>query len=527
MSDTNRKKAVAYVRISSERQVNNESPATQAQAIQHYADLNNIEIVKWYEDIAKSGKNAEREGLQELLKYCLKHKGEIDYWIVYNMRRASRDIDTYSSEVRLVLKARGVTIRSATEPAVNDTKEGRFMENLLVLLGQLDNESKAEVTIDNMRSLALQGYWLHPPVVGYEKHRIQNDLGKLRSTLRPSLMASKVTQVLERFSQGDITKAELTRYAATIGLRSRYGKKLGEDSINRLLKNPVYAGYVSDKFTDYKLIQGKHSALISSETYEHIQQILYPKNGRKNEIHLQKNDKYPLKGLMLCINCSLPLYASAPKTGSGTYSPRYHCSRKQCKGKVKSIKAVDVHQDFEKLLSRIKPSKGILKLYKTILIRETNEAIGSLNKKMKKIRDDLDSLAESRLRVVRKFTDEKIDLDEKNALTDDIDQQKLEKAAKLRDLEKMQGLREADIELAINVMGQIEKQWTESDIDIKIKFQNMLFPEGVIYDSFNRRFGTTKISQLYRCISNKKDSEESLKSDLVAGAGLEPATLWL
>ncbi len=96
------KKAAAYIRISSMRQINNESPSTQRTAIQRYADDNGIEVVEWFEDIAKSGKNAERTGLQDLLKYCLNRRNEIEYWIVYNMKRASRDNDSYTTEVKIV-----------------------------------------------------------------------------------------------------------------------------------------------------------------------------------------------------------------------------------------------------------------------------------------------------------------------------------------------------------------------------------------------------------------------------------------
>src|SRR3982751_5577413 len=130
------KKAVAYIRISSQRQINNESPSTQREAIQRYADANGVKIVRWFEDIARTGKNAEREGLQELLEYCIQHKGELSYWIVYNMRRASRDIESYTTIIKSALKARGISVRSATEPAIDDTKEGRFLETLFVALGQ-------------------------------------------------------------------------------------------------------------------------------------------------------------------------------------------------------------------------------------------------------------------------------------------------------------------------------------------------------------------------------------------------------
>jgi site-specific DNA recombinase len=527
MTEQSRKKAVAYVRISSMRQINNESPVTQRDLIQRYADANNIEIVKWFEDIAKSGKNADRDGLQDLLKFCITNRGKIQHWIVYNMRRASRDNESYTTEVKLVLRARGITVRSATEPAVDDTKEGRFLETLLVALGQLDNEGKAETTIDNMRALTMQGYWLNAPMVGYDMCKIPNELGKLRPSLRPNAMASKVRIVLERFSVGDITKAELTRFAEKIGLRSRYGKVLTEDRIHRLLKHPIYAGYISSNFTNYELVEGKHPALISLETYETNQRILFGKNARKGETHLKVNKLYPLKGLVQCINCHKPLYASAPTAGNGQPSPRYHCARSECRGKVKSIKARQVHDDFELMLQKFIPSNGILKLYKTILIREANSQLGRLNSNIKSLRDDISRLDSARLNAIQKFTESEISIDEKNELIDHLDSQKLLSSSRLKDLERQQSLRTADIEQAINLMDNVAAQWAESELDIQIRFQNMLFPDGLVYDHERGKFGTSTISPLYRYVPTKKDLSEPEKSFLVAGRGLEPLTSWL
>ena len=523
----NSKKAVAYIRISSMRQIDNESPATQREAIQRYADANNITIVKWFEDIAKSGKNVEREGLQQLLNYCLKNRGSLEHWIVYNMRRASRDIESYTTIINSALKGRGITIRSATEPAIDDTKEGRFLETLFVALGQLDNEGKAEVTVDNMRSLTMQGYWLNAPVLGYDICKVANSIGKPRPSLKPNQMAQKVKQTLERYSEGDISKADLARYAKEIGLRSRYNKVLSHDSIHRLIKHPVYAGFISNSFTEWKLVEAKHPPIISVETYERNQGLLYGLKSRKGETHLKINKTYPLKGLILCISCGNLLYASAPRTGNGQTSPRYHCARKQCKGKVKSIKASLVHDDFERMLHKIKPTAGVLKLYKEILIREANKQLGRLNNQIEDLRNGLSDISNSRNNTVQKYVDGYISLEEKNQLVDSLDSRKISLQSELKELESLQNIREADIELAIELMENVDKQWAHSDFDVKIRFQNMLFPRGVVYDYETGKFGTSEISPLYRCVGIEKAPEGALDSYLVAGAGLEPATLWL
>lgn len=520
---TQRRRALAYIRISSQRQINGESPQTQETYIQQYAANNNIEIVDTFYDEAKSGKNTDRQELQNMLRYAREHKNEIDLVIVYKMNRASRDMDSYVIGFRLQLKSLGIQIRSATEPGIDDTPTGQLLEYISIAIGQLDNDTKRGFTMDNMTALALQGYWQHPPIVGYETHKIANDIGKLRPTLKPSKMAPLVKQVLERFSQGDITKAELTRYAANINLRSRYGKKLSEDRINALLKHPVYAGYIVDNFTKGELVEGKHEALISLETFELNQALLNNKRKRTGEVHLKLNPDYPLKGSVLCLHCKKPLYASAPQTGNGGKSPRYHCSRSTCKGLFKSVGAAQIHEDFEKILKKLKPDEVVLTLYKEVLLTEASNQLATLNNKIRKIRSELDRVADNRLSAIKKFNADQLTADEKTELVAALDEEKMTYVDELRRLESQQAIREADIEATINVMQDVSRQWAISSVGARQRFQRILFPEGVVYDSTNRRFGTTAISSLYRYVPNKKDLPEPEKSFLVAVTGFEPA----
>lgn len=508
------KKAVGYLRISSLRQVNNESIETQKQTIQTYADNNGIDIVKWYNDEAVSAKNTDRTELKNLIKYVQAHKGTIDYVVVYKMNRASRDMGSYS-ELRLLLLKYGTQMRSATEP-VDDSPIGRFMENIFVANGQLDNEIKGEVTRDNMRSLAMQGYWQHHPLLGYDSTKIENELGKKRPTMKFNSNAEKIKKVLERYSIGDISKAELCRFAKEIGLRSRNGRVLTDEDIDRLIKHPVYAGYVIDKLTDYQLVAGKHPAIISVETYEKNQNLLKGKRARKGEAHDSKNKDYPLRGLLLCSNCNKPLYSSAPKTGNGGSSPRYHCARKSCVGKVPSVRSKILHDKFEDLLKKLKPSDEMLKLYKHVLIKEANASLDNLNLRITNTRRALDDISEKRSKAITKFIEGIINEREKDDYTNSLDEQKMDKSAELEKLLSQQQIRESDIEAAINVMEKVDKQWATQEYDIQQRFQSMLFPRGLVYDSKLGKFGTSEISPLYRVIGIEKGSIEPSKSNLVA-----------
>ena len=179
------------------------------------------------------------------------------------------------------------------------------------------------------------------------------------------------------------------------------------------------------------------------------------------------------------------------------------------------------------MLEKIKPSDEILKLYKNILIKEANAELNTLNSRIADCRAGLNDISETRTKAIKKFVEGEINKDEKDELTKGLEDQKLKTTDNLRKLEQLQGIREADIEQSIEFMLNVHEQWALSDFDLQQRFQSMLFPRGLIYDSKSGLFGTSTISELYGCITIEKAPEGALKYHLVAGAGLEPATLWL
>lgn len=540
VDDNIKRYAVAYVRISDRKQIEGESPETQRRVIKEYADRNNIEILPdgWFYDEAKTGKNTEREELQKLLAFAIKHAKKIDYVIVFKLNRASRDLQSYVTTVKAVLAGKGISIRSATEP-IDDSPIGRFLEGVIVLNGQLDNEIKGSTTTENMKSLAMQGYWQHGPILGYEKHTVLNDLGKPRPTMKPDSSAVLVIQTLKRYSEGDINPMQLMRYSHEIGLKTkgytiRKGpkkgtkvppKKLSKNAIYDLLRRPEYAGYVHDKFTNYELVAGKHEALISQELYEHNQKLLNRKTVVKKS-YSKQNEAYPLKDVLLCPGCNRSYYGSAPKTGGGkSHSARYHCYRPDCKGvKKRSIGIKDAHEAWLTLLGQIQPTDGFLRVYKEVLLRQAVKENDRINAKVKAKRGELDEIAATRLSAIEdRVNNEDPKLKQEiSELIDHLDQKKIDKANELDGLLEQQTVQEAKIEYAVNHMQDIAKQWLHADYDLRQRFQSMLFPEGATLDIATMQFGTQKISPLYRYVPIKKDLSAKEKSLLVIPRGVEP-----
>lgn len=521
LSDTKsknpKKTALGYLRISDKSQIKGESKNNQRDAIQKYADTNGIKVIKWFYDEAKSGKNTEREELQNLLKMALKMKGTIDYVIVYKMNRASRDLDSYITGMRSVLASKGIQVRSATEQ-FDDTPMGKFMESLYVMVGQLDNENKRETVKDNMTRLAKQGYWQHKPVRGYKSVKINNSEGQPRPTMAKGIEADKVYKILMRFNRGDIIMAELCRYATSIEFLSLKGKPISQEVMTKMIKRPEYAGYVHDKFTGGELVKGKHPEIISKDVYWQNQEILKMKN-KKYLIglkHHKINTMAPLSRFINCTNCHKHMTRERP---GGAY--RYTCKRPSCKG-MGSVLAEEAHSEFEQLLSRIEPNPNTLKLMKEVLLRTSVKELGSLNQDLADLKARQEELTSERLVAVRQHLKGKISDEEKEAVVDAIDIEKLDISQQVNELEQQQMVSETNIEYALNFMANIAQQWSDATLDLKQKFQNMIFPKGFEYDIKSRNFIIDEISPLYRVITPENEADFADNSVMVTLQGIEP-----
>ena len=509
-SNDQSRRAYGYIRVSSNRQLEGESPETQRSYIQEFADSRSSKVVKWYFDEGESAKTANRPELLRMISDAESGKDNIDQIIVYKLTRISRDLTSYITDIKVPLQRCNVSVYSATEN-IEDTIHGRMVENFLMMFGQMDNEMKSEYTTDNMRSLARQGYWQSPPPLGYRLVKRPNDLGKPRPTLEPDSKAPLVKEVLELYAEGNTTKAELAAIANSMGLSSRNGKPVSQDAINHMLTARVYAGQVCNAFTGNEPYPAQHEALIDITTFNRNQVVMDGPRAQAGIIKVKNNPIYPLKGLLRCPSCQKPMYASSPTSGSGKRSPRYHCSRKECKG-GKSVKASVINTAFLDLLKSLTPSEKVLALYREVLIKKNASHLSDTNTKVQKLQRRLNDLNEEHLKVIKKFTLDQLDTRDKDVLMADIADRRETLQSQLDQLQSSQILQRSEIEHAVILMRDVALQWDSIQGETQQRFQNMLFPDGIHYRSENGQFGTTKISPLYGLI--RGGEIVSLQADL-------------
>ena len=518
MANKNEKTAFGYLRVSDKSQIKGESLRNQRDSIQRYADANGITVLKWYTDKAKSGKNTDRPELQKLLKDAINRKrGSLDYVLVYKMNRASRNLQTYMMGFVSVLEPRGIKVRSATED-FDDSPMGKFVENLHVMVGELDNDNKRQTVIDNMTSIAKDGYWQHKPIVGYDRLTVKNGEGKGRPSMKPNAQGDLVRKVLMRWNRGDIKEAELARYAAKIGLLNTKGRPITQYAIHSWIVRPEYAGYIHDKFTGYELVDGKHEGLISKDVYWENQEILKRKSkeyllGLK---HHEVNKLVPLRRFILCVNCRKPMTSSNPGG-----KQRYYCARPSCR-QSGSIVADEAHDKFIELLKDVTPTDGVLRLMREVLVRTNRKERGNLDAEKKELHARLDEIALSRTDTIELLIKKQITVEEKQIMTTKLEQEQRDISEQLDNLEQRLLVSEAQIDYALEYMSAIYKKWQTASLEVQQKFQSLIFPNGFVYDIKNQNFIIDEISPLYRYKTKQKELPASENSYLVIPPGIEP-----
>ena len=143
------KKAIGYVRVSTtEQAIEGISLDNQKAKIRAYCGLNDLELVSIIEDAGKSGKNLNREGIQELLRN-VKSKA-IDAVIVYKLDRMSRKVMDTLILIETIEKA-SITFHSLNEKIDTGTAIGRFFLNITASLAQMERDLISERTKDALQ----------------------------------------------------------------------------------------------------------------------------------------------------------------------------------------------------------------------------------------------------------------------------------------------------------------------------------------------------------------------------------------
>lgn len=511
--------AVIYIRVSSVKQVDNESLETQLTACQAYASKIGVDVVKVFNEEGESAKTADRTQLLGLLEFCRKNKGKIQALIVWKVDRLARNISDHYFIKRQLLEY-GVDVHSATE-RVSDDPTGKAMEAMAAMFAEYDNALRSQRSLENMKTSFRNGNWQWRAPIGYINVQKEVDSRTVKSIEIDPKRFYLVQRLFNEALNGTDSNEDLTQKVNKWGLTSQNGGTIHPQLVWRILRNPFYAGTMVQGTWDLK-VKGSYPKAVSEDDFSKLQLMLSGKFQYLAVPRERNRDDFPLRGYLLCPGCNKPVTASWSKGRQGNKYPYYRCNNKGCQFESKSVRADKLHEEFVEYLSKITPKVEFVELFSAIVLDVWQEEIAGLNKDVGLLDTQVTKLEDEKRRVFelakKGIFDDTYIKSEVSRLDNELAIKRLEGNESRTDSYNL----EAALLHTKEFLEKPASKWLKSPLDTRQRFQEMIFPNDFYYDK-KLGFGTSSLSFPFEVLQGS----DVQKTDLVTPAGFEPAISWM
>ena len=335
------KTAAIYARVSSERQKEEQTIASQTAVLKEYADAEGYTVAaEWiFQDEGYSGSLLVRPGLERLRD--LAAEGQIETILVYSPDRLSRK---YAYQVLLTeeFARNGVEVIFIRSPQAA-TPEDQLLLQFQGMIAEYERAQIIERTRRGKRYRAKGGLInvLSGAPYGYRYVKKSETSGAVYEVMEPQ--AAVVRQVYRRYTEEGLSIGQIARELKVEGRATRTGKSRWERStIGGMLRNPAYKGiacFGKTERTERKKIarqlrqRGGFAprsssnrerpsqewieiavpAIVSEETFALAQERL-ERNKHFSSRHTQEPTL--LQGLLVCHRCGYAYYRTSTRTSS-------------------------------------------------------------------------------------------------------------------------------------------------------------------------------------------------------------------
>ena len=469
--------AIIYTRVSTKNQAEEGySLAGQEKDCKSFAEMNGYKVSKVFVEKGESAKTQDRPELQNLMKFCVANKKNIDAIIIWKIDRLTRDIKDFYDLQGFFTKL-NIRVLFARENNGNSATD-KLTRNLMGVLAQFENDQKSERVTAGMKQAFLTGHWMWKAPIGY--------LMKNGNVEPDPKTAHHIKKIFKLFSTGLYQQTQIIKIMADDGL------KINTNRLCRLLKNPIYSGYIYKKEWSEEPIRGIFEPLISEDEFKKVQDIL---EGRKPIITTYKrnNPEFPLRQFITCPNCNQPLTGSKSKGRKERYA-YYHCHHKDCciNFRIRKEKLEKIFVDYLKF---IKPERNLLNLFEATVKDVYNEKLSVRLNSQKQVQDKLVELKNRKSKLIDFRIDGTISEEDYKFKTEQLAEEIQEHEFRLREIDEIDNDLCKCLKYACKIIENIDTLWINGDLDLKQRLQKLIFPKGLMY--YSNDFRTAEISSLF------------------------------
>jgi site-specific DNA recombinase len=364
--------AVIAIRVSSDKQFQEgDSPEAQREQLKRQAVSLNAIIKKTF-IFAESGSKVEQP-MQAAIDYCKDPRNNIQLFLIKSIDRFTRGGADFYGPLKKQLDQIGVNL--VDNYGIISQQRVNTLEHLGVKYSwseyspsQKTEYLEAERAKDELRDILSRmvgaevrytrlGYWMRQTPYGFTSEKVETRNGK-RVILKPHPVEGPLLiRVFELRAKGTMHDQEIIDEVNRLGFKTRIhyirskhdrsqvidqrgGNPLDKDAMDLLLRNPIYAGVNTEKWTQGKPVRTVFDGLVSVETFNRANRgkVVITDNGDDITVKTElapphqvnkgvRNPDFPYRKFVGCSVCSSPMYGSTSRGRNGTLYPAYHCNK--------------------------------------------------------------------------------------------------------------------------------------------------------------------------------------------------------
>lgn len=311
---------------------------SQETELKRLAESRDLEVVQ----ILRESKSAKAEGrpvfgeMMDLIR-----KGKADGIICWKLDRLARNFIDGGRVIDLL--QRGVIKEIQTHEAKHLPSDNVLL--LAVNLGMANQYIRdlSENVKRGNRAKLERGEWPAPAPFGYKKANKQVVVDEAR--------APYLRKMFEMYATGEYSLLQITDALYDAGLRTKTGRKIMRHTIHHMLQNKFYTGLMSRQG---KLYQGKHEAIVSTDLFEKVQDVLHGRLHSKPKKHF-----YSARGFLTCATCECMITADTKKGHQ-----YYYCTNGKgvCKEHRQYLRAKQVDELLSQLFQELRFDEELIDL---------------------------------------------------------------------------------------------------------------------------------------------------------------------
>ena len=332
---------LAYIRYSSHAQDEGNSVAAQSSCIEKYAEANGMEVENYYIDMARSGRNTNREQYQKLKKDIEEGNVQAKVIIVRALDRLHRNASNqlYDFEWFEKYGIRLIAVNDGTDTASKNYS--KLITTVKAAVAEEYSDTLSKNTRAALFECAKQCRHLGgTPPIGFKVS--SEGLYEIDELKAP------IVRDIYRLYLQDMGYDYIIKYLNDKGYKTSEGNDFSKTSVNSILKNPKYMGtYVYDRTmpkdsegkrnshaekSEYIKIANGMPAIISADDFNRVQAKM-AENASK-QTHRTGKNYYALNGHIKCPECGKAFSGNV----NNSNGRKYFQYRASCKCGIKSVR---------------------------------------------------------------------------------------------------------------------------------------------------------------------------------------------